>query len=833
MRALGQDIRCGLRLWATHPGFAAVAVFSLALGIGVNTVLFSTLNAVLLRELPVRAPHQLWVLNWSGPRLREYLMKGGESRPISPGRRCYGMFSFPTYCLFRAQGVGFSEIFAFAETDTLTAVARDHGFGARALMVTGSFFEGYGVRVPLGRTIMPADDRPGAAPVVVLTHRTWERHFGLDPHVLGETLMLNGAAFTIIGVLPPEYVGPLAGDRPGVCIPLSFQPRFLPDFSLDSPDAYWLQIMLRLPPESSAVQVQAALDVLWQQHMRERWDETSKSEGNPPTLRLVDGRHGPVLAREGMGRILREWMEVGGLLLLIACVNLAGLMLARNTTRAQEMAVRAALGAGRWRLARLSLVEGLGLSLAGGVLGVLFASWGRDIVRDLVPIVFSLETPEYARFEVRLDPVVLVFTLGCVLATALLIGLVPGLFDARIDPAARLRNARVRGVPRLRAGRVLVVVQIALSMMLATGTGLLAHNLINQYRVDLGFDPRNLLVGHLNAAQAGYEEPRRTRLYEEVGRTLAALPGVRIAGFADQCHIGAGWDFCHVSVPERSAEEQRVCCLSISDSFLETLGIPLLVGRGFDGLDTPDPVRAVVVNQAFCRSVLGETSPIGRIFRADGRDCRIVGVCGDACYNNFSSGQAKRPLVYFSYRQKPVSEMWFALRTAGPPRNLMPAVRRKVAGLDPLLPLTVTTQAQLCDATIALLRTYAALGAGLAAVALLLSCLGVYGLMAYHMVQRTGEIGIRMALGARPADIRGPVLREALLLAGLGVGLGLPLALLAVRVVQWARYYGITLYDPALLGAASMVLVAVTVLAAWLPARRAARIDPMVALRYE
>jgi predicted permease len=839
MSALWQDLRYGLRILARNPGFTTVAVISLAVGIGVNTAFFSAFSAALLRELPVRAPHELRVLNWVGPPTQKGRMTG-PSMFIMQGRRRRGAFSFPMYCTFRDEGTGFSDIFAFGRTEPLTVIARGRGSRTEGLMVTGSFFKGYGVDALLGRTIGPADDQPGAEPVAVITHRAWTRHFAMDPHVIGDTIILNGDSLTVVGVLPEDYVGPVLGNGADVYMPLSLQPRFVPDFPLASPDNYWLLVMFRLAPGVGAVQAKASLETLWHRHMEGRWDEEYLPAGGPPALLVFDGRHGPVIDREHMGRVLREWMAVGGLLLLIACANLAGLLLARNAVREHEMAVRAALGAGRWRLLRQSLVESLCVSAVGGILGVLLAWWGGGVLASVLPRFFDfpgvLNSPDWTHLTVRLEPVVLLFTLGCVLATALLIGLLPGLLDARIQPGARLQSTRVRGMPRMRIGKALVVVQIALSVILMVGAGLFVRVLVKQWRVGLGFNPKNLLVCHVNAAQAGYEDPKCTQLYEEVHRALGSLPGVRSAGFADQCHIGAGWDWCRVSVPEQSIKDLMVTCMAVSDSFLETLGIPLLLGRGFNDLDRPGAVRTVIVNQAFCREVFAGENAVGRVFRSGEQDCQIVGVCADAHYKSFSSRHGMRSMVYFSYRQRPTPQVWFALRTAVPPQTLMPAVRRAVASLDPQVPLILTTQSQLCDEAIVWERTHASLGVGLASLAIALSCIGVYGLMAYSVAQRTGEIGIRMAIGARPRDVFRTMLRETLLLAGLGIGIGMPLAFAAVRVTRWLRYFGyfgITLYDPAVLGVTLIVLTGVALLAASISARRAAKVDPMVALRHE
>jgi predicted permease len=812
-----------------------IAVLSLAVGIGVNTAIFSTLNAVLFRELPVHSPRELRVLNWVGPLAQDYhTMAGEESRRTGRCTERSGMFPYPVYCTFRDKGEGFSEAFAFSRTEPLTVIARGHAFTTKGLLVTGNFFAGYGTRTLVGRTITPEDGLPAAQPVAVITYRAWERCFTLDPNVIGQTVMLNGYSLTVIGVMSRDHVGPLVGDEAEVYLPLYLQARFLPDFSLPSPRDYWLHVMVRLRPGTTEAQAKASLEVLWRQHTRDHPPKASDCEHGPATLLLADGRHGPALDRGLMSGGLRQWMEIGGLLLLIACVNLAGLLLARNAAREHEMAIRAILGAGRWRLVRQSLVESLCLSAAGGLLGVVLAWWGKGVLQNLLPRLFwrLSDTPQYVHFDMRTDPVVLMFTLGCVLATALLVGLLPGLLDARINPGTRLRSTRVRGAPRLRLGNALVVAQIAMSLTLVAGTGLLLHSLVNLYRIGLGFNPKNLLVFHLNAAQAGYEDPKRTRFYEEVNQVMALLPGVRSAAFADQCHIGAGWGTHFVSVPDRSIQRLQTTYVTVNDTFFETLGIPLLLGRRFSDLDGAGPVRSAIVNQTFCRAAFAGENPIGRLFKVGDQNYQIVGVCGDALYYALHTSYTIWPMTYFSYRQTPVPETWFALRTAVPPQTLMPQVRKAMTALDPLIPLTITTQSELIDGTIRPERLYAGLGVFLTLLAVALSCIGVYGLMAHNVALRTAEIGIRMAIGARPQDVSRTILREALLLAGLGVGIGVPLSLMTVRVIRWILY-GVTPYDPATLGAAVIVLIGVALLAAWIPARRAARLDPMAALRLE
>jgi predicted permease len=822
-------MRYAVRQLRKHPGFTAVAILSLAAAIGVNTAVFSAFNTIFLRELPVRSPRELHVLNWTGLWSEETSYRiagGGEVRGIAANRMRLGMFPYPMYCAFRDYGKGCSQVFAFSRTDPLTVVARSRGSKAQGLLVSGNFFTGYGAGTLLGRTITPEDDQPAAQPVTVITYRAWERLFEMEPNVIGQTVMLSSNDCTIVGVLPRSHVGPLIGDEADFYVPLWLQPRLKLDYSMTSLDHYWLNVMVRACSGSAEAQAKASLEVLWHQYMRGHLDE-----GAPSTLLFLDGRHGPLMGRQSMSRTPLRLMYGGGLVLLIACVNLAGLLLARNAAREHEIAIRAALGAGRWRLIRQSLAESLALSLAGAVLGLIIALWSNSILQHLLPSLLpgSDHLHDGARFDVRIDSNVLAFALAAVVLTALLIGLLPGLLAARVNPGARLGSTRVRGGPHLGMGKILVVGQIAMSLTLVTGTGLLLRSLANLRNTELGFDPKNLLVFHLNAADAGYEGARRTRFCEDVNEAVAAIPGVRMAAFADMCHIGTGCQGRVISVPDRSIQEMVVGYMIVSDSFLATLGIPLLRGRDFSVLDGPDQVRSAIVNQAFCQSVFPGEDPIGRFFKVGDRDHQVVGVCANASYDRRENVE---PMMYLSYRQAPAPEMWFAARTAVPPLALAPQVRKAVAALNPLVPLTVTTQTALCDLLMLRQQVFASLGVFFTLLVVVLGCVGIYSLMAHNVALRTGEIGIRMAIGARPQDVSHAILREAGLLAGVGTGIGVPLALVAVRIIRWLLY-GVTPYDPVTLSVAVIVLIGVALLAAWIPARRAARLNPMAALRCE
>jgi predicted permease len=819
-----QDFRYALRTLARSPGFAAIAVLSLALGIGVNTAIFSLLNAVLLRSLPVRNPHELRVVDWVGrnPEVSNYT--GSGMGRTATGLTYSGSFPYPAYRDFRDRGTGFAEVFAFFPLSNVTAIVRGQAGVAGGLMVSGNFFTGYGAQTLIGRPIAPEDDQSAAAPVAVITYRCWERHFSLDPGVIGQTVTLNQNAFTIIGVLARGFAGPQPGDPADFYVPLSAQPPMVPNCPLGSTRHWWVQIMVRLAPGADETQAQASLDVLFRQALR-----ASDNNMEQPGIWLEDGRRGPLMIRQRIGEPLWALLAVVGLVLLIACANLAGLLLARGAARQHEMAVRAAMGASRGRLIRQSLTESMVLSLAGGCLGLVLASWGKAGLPELLA-----RFQKNLHFDTRLDANVLAFTLGLSVMTAVLSGLLPALRASRVDPAAGLKDRSALGAPRLRLGKVLVSVQVGLSVLLVVVAGLMIQTFANLSRVDTGFDPENLLVFRLNAGQAGYKGAQLENFFESVRQSVAAIPGVRRVALSDLALVGGGLSSSGISIPGRAAgpnEHLQACQLIVSDTFLSTMGIGLLLGRDFGPADTGTSPKVAIVNESFARSFLPNKNPVGQAFNVGPDTYQIVGVCRDAKYDNLRDEM--RPTMYFPYRQYPVGSMYFEVRSVLPALSLTPAVRKVVAAVDPKIPVAdLRTQQQLLDNSVALERLFASLRSLLALLAVLLSYIGLYGLMAYNVARRTGEIGIRMALGAGPGDVARPIVREALLLAAAGLAVGVPVALALARIIRGALY-GIQPYDPATLIGGGVILLVIAALAAWIPARRAAKVDPMAALRCE
>jgi predicted permease len=823
MKTIWQDIRYGLRQLCKSPGFTAVAVVSLALGIGANTAIFSLINGVLLKSLPVHNPHELRVINWS---CFEYSLShfSGATNRSKSGQFYSGSFPYPTYCDFRDQAAGFSEVFAFSELGNMTVVAEGTAFTADGLMISGNFFEGYGAQTFIGRPILPRDDRPDAEPVAVITYRAWERRFGLNPNVLGQTVILNKAGFTVVGVLPRRYAGPLAGDQADFYVPMAAQPQLKSGYPLTSRNHWWLQIMGRLSPEASETQARASLEVLFDQTLA-----VSNSKLKEPSILLEDGSRGPLMQRKKATQPLLVLQGVVGLVLLIACANMAGMLLSRGAARQHEMTVRAAIGAGRWRLIRQSLIESLVMALIAAAFGLIISLWIKAGVMN-----FITGSIGEIHFNMALDARILLFTLGVAGATTLLFGFLPALRVSRVNPATGLQSARLQGASRARLGKFLVVTQVALSLLLVAGTGLLVRSLVNLKNIDPGFDTENLLVFRLNAGDAGYNGTERIDYHESVSRSIAAIPGVSDVAYSSTSLLAGRVSSSGFSLPARPTnpdDDLQANELTVSEAFFSTMGIPMIRGRTFAGTDTQTSTKVMIINNAFVHAFFSDENPIGHYVKRGEHEYQIIGVCGNTKYNSVRSDIA--PTMYHSYRQAPSGSVSFEVRTVLPELSLVPAVRKVVSSIDESIPIQeLTTQTDLFNRSIIMERLSTTLCGSLAVLAVVLACIGLYGLLAYHVAQRMGEIGIRMALGARPKDVARPILRQAVLLAAIGVAVAMPVTLALSRAMR-SVVYGIKPHDPVTMIGAAVLMIAVAALAAWLPARRASKIDPMEALRYE
>lgn len=827
MMTIWHDVRYGLRQLRNSPGFTVVAVLSLALGIGANTAIFSLINGILLKSLPVRNPHELRLINWTGHKLlRRWRRFEGSVGHINSHKAYCGSFPYPAYRDFAEQAEGFTDIFAFSYfEDPKPTSAGGIVSLANPQTVSGNFFKGYGAQVLIGRPITPDDDRPDSPPVAVLTYPFWRRIYGLDPNVLGQTLTVLNTTFTIIGVLPRDYVGPLAGERrTDFYVPMIAQPRLLleRDEWLDSYDVWWVQIMGRLTPGANEAQVQGSLELLFSQVL-----SRSRVEIDRPGIFLQKGRHGVLVKRQETAQPLWYLQGVVGLVLLIACTNLAGLLLARGAARQHEMAVRAAIGARRWRLIRQSLTESMVLSLAGVCLGLVFSLWIRAALTG-----FVIDPSRNQHFNLQVDANVLMFALAVGVVTTLLSGLFPALRAGNTDPSAGLKDSGSRGAPRLRLGKVLVTGQVGLSIILVMTGGLLCRTLINLYRTDTGFDTENVLLVPIEPTQSLSPPEDREAFLNAICQKITEIPGVQSVALSNRSLLGGYHWRRDISIPGRSDQKQRdSMALVVSGGYFATMGIKLLQGRDFRATDTEDSQGVAIVNEEFVRKFFPDENPLGRFIMADERQCQIVGLCSNQKYDHLRRDIS--PILYVPHLQYRFFNLTCAIRSVLPPMSLVPAVRKAVAEVDRNLPLEgITTQKLALKKSLAQERLFASLCGSLALLALALSCIGLYGIMAYSVARRTGEMGIRKALGAQPWDVARLILRQAVILTGIGIAIGLPSALALVHLIR-AIFYGIEPHDPLTMVGTVVIMVAVAALAAWIPARRAARIDPMVALRYE
>src|SRR5256712_178410 len=852
-------MKYGLRMLAKNPAFAAVAVLSLALGIGANTAIFSLIDAVLLKMLPVQNPHQLVLLDWAShgwPNDIMHSLSGNMNRDKS-GRLTSTSFSYAGYEQIRARNHVFSSVLALAGNGSeLNVGYNGEPRWSQGQLVSGTFFPTLGVQPVLGRVLTPDDDRIGASAVAVISYGYWQRRFGRDPAILGRTITVNGVPVSIVGVGPPEFYGVQPGRAVDVWLSLHTQPQVEPRWSEGPPaaaslfearDNWWVLIMGRMKPGMSEQQVRAELDVILQQSMAAEVKPTTKAE-TVPHLGVESGSKGLDYLRGEFSEPLFILMTVVGLVLLIACANVANLLLARAASRQKEIAVRLAIGAGRWRLVRQLLTECLLLAALGGVVGLVLAFWGTDLLVALMASgrdAFSL--------SVTPSPRVLAFTAAVSLLTGVLFGLSPALRSTQVDltPALKESAGTLLGVTqgkrglRLGLGKTLVVTQVALSLLLLVGAGLFVRTLTNLENVNAGFDQRNLLLFGIDPTQDGYKGQRLVGFYQELTRRIKSLPGVHSVTMSTSTLIGGGVSINSVSIPgytpkpgqKNAVGELEAYLNRVGPNFFETLGIPLALGRTIGEGDTEAAPKVAVVNQTFARQFLSGGNPVGRrIGFGDEKtagDTEIVGVVGDAKYSDLR--REVPPTVYVPCLQdlKWLGPINFEVRTVGDPMQMASAVRRVAQDLDSNLTLyQIRTQVDQINMSLFQERLFARLTSFFGMLAALLACVGVYGIMAFAAAQRTREIGIRMALGASRGGILGMVLRETCLLVAIGIAIGILVALGASRLIS-TLLFGLKPTDPLTISVAALLMVAAAVFAGYVPARRAARVDPMIALRYE
>jgi predicted permease len=862
-----RDLKYGLRMLRRSPGVTAVAVLSLALGIGANTALFSVVDAVLLKTLPVQHPEQLVLFEWqAGKAYRVNGMSGTSNVAGPPGTRSLSLFRYDVFEKLRlaqtaASESPLSDLFAFGPLRELTAKLGDQAEILDGQAVSGDYYSGLRLNPSLGRVITAEDDRPGAAPVVVLSYDLWHERFDANPAVIGQQLKINQQFLTIIGVTPPGFNGTLqVGYRPAVSVPLAVEPLLRGDNSTlgtaTKPGVWWLNVMGRRKPGATDEQVRQALNGAFQTAALEAMPAPRKSSDaaqlapkDYPRLLLEPGDRGMLDKRKTYAPTIYGLFIVVALVLLIACANLANLLLARATLRAQEITVRLAVGAGRRRLLRQLLTESLLLATLGGAAGVIFAFWGKSALVTLTDNETGLLP---AGLEPSLNWRVLLFTLAVSLLTGVLFGIVPAWRATSLNLSNTLnQSGRTTGrVSRL--SKALLVAQVAVSALLLVGAGLFIRTLHNLQTVELGFNQENLLNFRLQPERAGYKSEGVSRFYQQLFDRLDHLPEVSAATFALVELIADDNWFTDVLLPgetEATAGEHETMRQIVRENYFPTMEIPFLRGREFTANDNVHAPAVAIVNQTFQQKFFPNEDVLGKhvIVRYHTRDVEIVGVVADTKY--MRQREPNQPLLYTPWQQEPtdIGEMYFALRTTSNPADLADQVRKVVRELDNNLPVTnVSTQAARAQATLGQERLYARLLTFFGVLALVLAAIGLFGVLAYSVSQRTKEIGVRMAFGAQVAQVIRLVVWQGMKLVLLGLALSALIGYALKRLLErqyfgpdsWERQmadqlYGVDVSDPFTLIVIATLLTLVALLACWLPARRAAKVDPLVALRYE
>ena len=853
-----QDVRYGLRFMRRGPGFTAVAVLTLALGIGANTAIFSVVDAVLLRDLPVREPEQLVLFRSVGGEGFDIGGHNGSITRDSSGRTVKSSFPYQTYTRFREQQSALSDVFAFG-TLRLNVNALGQADVASGQAVSGNYYAALGVPAVVGRTLSDDDDKAAAPPVAVITHRYWQSRFGGDPAAVGKQINLNGSAFTIVGVTPPGFDGTMnVGTSPDVTIPIAWESQLMGERSRMKNNIWWLRLMGRLRPGASIEEAQSQLSGVFRQsileHRAARISQAQAAGGevpapndpnDPPRLAALPGRQGETNTRADYQLPLYTLFIVVGLVLLIACANVANLLLARAASRQREIAVRLALGAGRWRLIRQLLTESLLLATLGGAFGLLLAFWFKDGLLA----VNDWGGQQMSALEARLDLRVLLFTVAISWAAGILFGLAPAWRATRVDlaPALKDNSRSSSSSPRSLFTKSLIVAQVAVSLLLMIGAGLFLSTLVNLRGVDPGFNSSDLLLFEVEPGLSGYEEEEQlANLYRRMSERVEAVPGVQSVTFSANPLLARSATEIGFYLPGAGAAgdgEVRptgiVHVNHVRENFLDAMEIPLLGGRAFTSRDDARAQRVAVVNQSFARQFLPDGSPLGKRFGFDPAEAggiEIVGVALDAKYT--SQREKVPPTVYIPWGQElsALGSATFEVRTKGDPSLHVAAIRQAVREVDSDLPLKgIKTQAEQADETLAMERLFARLFSLFGLLALVLAAVGLYGMLAWAVTQRNHEIGIRVALGASRGSVMKMIIRQGLTLTLLGVVLGLAgAAVLATNLQSLSHMlYGIEPTDPMTFGVIAVFLMLVALVACYIPARRATKVDPLVALRYE
>ncbi|HEV7552696.1 MAG TPA: ABC transporter permease [Candidatus Angelobacter sp.] len=854
--SLLQDLRYGWRMLRKSPAFTTIAVLTLALGIGANTAIFSLIDAVLFRSMPIADPQSLVLFQWQahhGPQTHSYWSGGDCEERMEEGHGC--SMPLPFFREVEAQTNLFSHVAAFTAREQLDMSGNGAARMVRGEFVSGDFFATLGVRSHMGRIMAQSDDAPEAPAVAVLNYGFWQTSFGGSPSAIGKTVRLNGIPFTIIGVTEPKFDALTLANSYDLWIPLAHRPSLMPHWRArqDQMDSWWLIVLARVKPGIPVTQAQAAVSLMFRNEMVKGAKPIFKAEYEPGIKLASAARDLGGSQKDTLGPLWVLMLCVG-VVLLIACANVAGLLLARSTARQREIAVRLALGAKRGRLILQLLTESLMLSLMGGALGLLLAIWGARLLMVLVSA-GSLNPPGFAP---QLDWRVLAFTAGVSLFTGIVFGLAPALRGSDVGLTSSLKagdgglsggsDARHR---RFTLSGALVAVQMALAIVVLVTAGLLVRTLTNLKSLNPGFDAHSLLLFGVDPRLAGYKGPQIDNLYRDLQDKFSALPGVSSASYSWRPLLSGGLSTMGFRKPGSAADskdEVDADELPIGPHFFTTWRIPFHSGHDFtlgdyetaaaNSGDKPGSVPTpAIVNQAFVRNYFPNVNPLGERF-ADAESTepgepkspgyQIMGVVGDAKYNSL-----RRDVKPTFYIPNIGGEAFFQLRTAADPNSMIAAVRSIVSHENEELALfRISTETQAIDRQLASERITAQLSSFFGLLALVLACLGLYGLLSYEVTRRTREIGIRMAIGAQSHNVIRMVLKKGIGLIITGAVVGIAFALGVTRLLA-SFLFGVKAGDPITMAGVAALLVVVALAACYIPARRATKVDPLVALRYE
>src|SRR5580704_2644626 len=840
INGLLQDLRFAIRQLRKNLGFAFIAVATLALGIGANTAIFSLLNAVMLRNLPVPQPQQLMLFGeakWAGSM---------DSLPD----RSWQLFSYQLFSELRQKNQAFSDVAAVSSILFTThgrVAGGDKLEKVDAELVSGSYFNTLGVNAIVGRVLTDADDQvAGGHPVAVASYSWWQQRFGKNPSAVGKTVTIGSTVYSIIGIAAPEFFGVTVGQSPDVWIPLAMEKQISPGWNgLDDKLFQSLYLIGRRKSGVSVEQAGANTNLLFKQIVQ----EYAGPQPNPQQLEAI--KHAQIdltPASTGLSRLRQQFsaplkilMAVVGLVLLVACANVANLLLARATARRREIAVRMSMGASRFRLIRQLFAESALLATAGALLGIWFAWWSTRLLLIMVST-GSTTLP----LRVTPDAQVLGFTLVVAVLTVILFGTAPSFYATRLDLVPSLKEGRGTTPGRSRGplARGLIVGQVALSLVLLVGAGLFLRSLVNLTNVDTGFNKQNVAMTSFDVVGTGYQQDARLEAFmERTEANVDSIPGIRAASFAFFVFNGGGWT-TGITIPGRlgSDSDPDIAENVVGPQYFDVMGMPLVLGRPLTAQDSATSHKVAVINETMARTYFGGESPLGRTFtlgtgaeaeqqKPEWRDLEVVGVVKDAKYMGLQEKQM--PAAFYPHSQHPMFLYQFIARYTGDASTVAPAIARAVRELDPNLPVgDFTTLSHVVDDSVLDHRLVAQLCSFFGGVAALLACIGIYGLISYGVSRRTSEFGLRMALGAGRQNVVWLVLREALTLVLIGVGIGLAASPL-INQLATSFLFGLKPYDPLTIGLAIIAMTGVALFAGYIPARRAAKVDPMVALRYE